>query len=174
VILDPPSSNLCCLLGSPRPNEGEGLGGEGRGEGGGHKLEAMERSKELTENARQLRHSDTLAEKLAWKVLRSRQVLRYKFRRQHPIGNTIVDFCCLPLRLVVELDGSIHAQPSNVPRDVRRQRYLEDLGYRVARFSNGTVLKAPEEFTSKVKELIAQLEDLRVLKRTKHPQSIRR
>src|SRR5262245_14516439 len=100
----------------------------------------MERSKKLTENARQLRHADTLAEKLAWKLLPSRQVLRYKFRRQHPIGNTIVDFCCLPLLLVVELDGSIHAQPSNVPQDAKREQCLESLGYRVARFPNGIVL----------------------------------
>jgi very-short-patch-repair endonuclease len=128
----------------------------------------MERLKKLTENARQLRHSDTLAEKLAWKLLRSRQVLRYKFRRQHPIGNTIVDFCCLPLQLVIELDGNVHAQPSRVTHDVSRQRYLEGLGYRVARFPNGMVLKAPEEFASKVKKLIAQLEDLRIRELAKH------
>jgi very-short-patch-repair endonuclease len=132
----------------------------------------MQRPKKTIEYARQLRHADTLTEKLAWKLLRDRQVLRYKFRRQHPIGNTIVDFCCLPLRLVVELDGSIHAQPSNLPRDANRQRYLEGLGYRVARFSNGTVLKAPGESTSKVKELIAELEDLRISELNKHGQSI--
>src|SRR5436309_7354426 len=119
----------------------------------------MERPKKLTENARQLRHADTLAEKLAWKLLRSRQVLRYKFRRQHPIGNTIADFCCLPLKLVIELDGTVHGQPSKAAQDGRRQRYLEDLGYRVARFPNGIILKAPKEFVSKIKELIAELED---------------
>jgi very-short-patch-repair endonuclease len=133
----------------------------------------MQRPKKTIEYARQLRHADTLTEKLAWKLLRDRQVVRYKFRRQHPIGTTIVDFCCLPLRLVVELDGSIHAQPSNVPRGANRQRYLEGLGYRVARFSNGTVLKAPGEFMSKVKELIAELEDLRISELKKHGQSIK-
>jgi very-short-patch-repair endonuclease len=132
----------------------------------------MERPKRLTENARQLRHADTLAEKLAWKLLRSRQVLRYKFRRQHPIGNTIVDFCCLPLRLLIELDGSVHAQPSKVPHDAKRQQYLEGLGYTVVRFPNAIVLKAPEEFVSKVKDLIAELEDLRIRELTKHGQPI--
>ena len=133
----------------------------------------MERPKKLTENARQLRRSDTLAEKLAWKLLRNRQVLRYKFRRQHPIGNTTVDFCCLPLRLVVELDGSVHAQPSKIAQDAKRQEYLEGLGYKVIRFPNGIVLKAPWEFVSRVKELITELEHLRIRELTKHGQSIR-
>ncbi len=132
----------------------------------------MQRPKNLTENARQLRHTDTLAEKLAWKFLRNRQVLRYKFRRQYPIGNAIVDFCCLPLRLVVELDGSIHAQPSTAPHDEKRQQYLESLGYTVARFPNGIVLKAPKEFVSKVRHLIAMLEGLRIRELTKHRQSV--
>jgi len=101
-------------------------------------------------------------------------VLQYKFRRQHLIGNTIVDFCCLPLRLVIELDGSIHAQPSNMKGDAKRQSYLETLGYRVARFSNGVLLKAPEVFVSEVKDLIAELEDLRIPELAKYRQSVGR
>ena len=132
----------------------------------------MERPKKLTENARQLRRSDTLAEKLAWKLLRNRQVLRYKFRRQHPVGNTTVDFCCLPLRLVVELDGSVHAQPSKIAQDAKRQEYLEGLGYKVIRFPNGIVLKGPQEFVRRVMEFITELEDLRVVELTRHQQSI--
>jgi very-short-patch-repair endonuclease len=132
----------------------------------------MQRSKKLTQNARQLRYADTLAEKLAWSLSRNRQLLRYKFRRQHPIGNTIADFCCLPLRLVIELDGSVHAQPSEGVHDSRRQQYLEDLDYGVVRFPNGIVLKSPEEFVSGVKELIAELEGLRIRGLAKHRQSI--
>ena len=60
----------------------------------------------LTSRAKELRRSDTLAEKLAWGLLRNRQLLRYKFRRQVPLGAVIVDFCCLSLKLVVELDGA--------------------------------------------------------------------
>ena len=132
----------------------------------------MERPKKLTENARQLRHADTLAEKIAWKLLRSRQVLRYKFRRQHAIGNAIVDFCCLPLGLVIELEGSIHAQPSKEAQDQKRQRYLEDLGYRVVRFPNGIVLKAPKDFVSEIKKIIGELEESRVRDLMRHSQSI--
>ena len=79
----------------------------------------------LISRAQELRHSDTLAEKLAWKLLRNRHVLHYKFRRQVPLGDAIVDFCCLSLKLVVELDGAGHAQESQATRDRQRDRELE-------------------------------------------------
>jgi hypothetical protein len=52
------------------------------------------------------------AEKLAWQLLRNRQLLHYKFRRQVLLGNAIVDFCCLSMKLVIELDGAGHAYQS--------------------------------------------------------------
>ena len=116
----------------------------------------------LTSRARELRHSDTLAEKLAWNLLRNRQLVHYKFRRQVPLGNAIVDFCCLSLRLVVELDGAGHAYQPQATRDQQRDRELENRGYRVLRFPNGIVLKAPTEFVKRVRECIAQLERARL------------
>jgi len=91
----------------------------------------------LTSRAKQLRHSDTLAEKLAWGLLRNRKLLRYKFRRQVLLGAVIVDFCCLPLKLVIELDGAGHAFDSQVAKDRERDQLLEEQGYRVLRFPNG-------------------------------------
>jgi very-short-patch-repair endonuclease len=88
-------------------------------------------------------------------------LLRYKFRRQVPLGNAIVDFCCLSLKLVVELDGAGHAHRSQAMRDRRRDQELEKGGYRVLRFPNGIVLKAPTEFVRKIQECIAQLEQVR-------------
>ena len=75
-----------------------------------------------------------LAEKLLWERLRGRQLDGLKFRRQHPIGQCIVDFCCAEARLIVELDGGIHA----VQRawDAERTGMLEAQGYRVIRFGN--------------------------------------
>jgi very-short-patch-repair endonuclease len=116
----------------------------------------------LTSRARELRHSDTLAEKLAWKLLRNRHVIHDKFRRQVPLGNAIVDFCCLSLKLVVELDGAGHAQESQATRDRQRDRELEKRGYRVFRFPNGIVCKAPTEFVKRIQEYIAQLEQVRL------------
>jgi type I restriction enzyme, R subunit len=118
----------------------------------------MAKPSSLLARAQKLRHSDTLAEKLAWKLLRNRQVLGYKFRRQLPLQKAIVDFCCLPLRLVVELDGTGHAYESQAKRDRQRDLELENRGYRVLRFPNGMVLKAPTEFVRKIRECIAQLE----------------
>ena len=71
-------------FGSPRPNAGEGPGGEG--ETSMPRPEPLDQNKanipSLISRAQELRHSDTLAEKLAWKLLRNRHVLHYKFRRQ--------------------------------------------------------------------------------------------
>jgi len=116
----------------------------------------------LISRAKELRHSDTLAEKLAWGLLRNRQLLRYKFRRQVPLGNVIVDFCCLSLKLVVELDGAGHDYRAKVKRDRLRDQELEKTGYRVLRFPNGIVLKAPTEFVKKVGECVAELEQTRL------------
>jgi len=116
----------------------------------------------LNSRAKELRHSDTLAEKLAWGLLRNRQLLRYKFRRQVPLDTVIADFCCLSLRLVVELDGTGHAYDSQTKSDRLRDQELEKRGYRVLRFPNGIVLKAPEEFLKKVGECIDELEQSRL------------
>ena len=116
----------------------------------------------LSSLAKELRHSDTLAEKLAWRLLRNRQLLRYKFRRQVPLGAIIVDFCCLSLKLVIELDGTGHAYASQEKSDRQRDAELEKKGYRVLRFPNGIVLKAPTEFVKKVGECIADLERSRL------------
>ena len=114
-------------------------------------------SSSLTARARELRHSDTLAEKLAWGLLRNRQLLRYKFRRQVPIDNAIVDFCCLSLKL-----GAGHDYGFQPKRDRQRGQELEKRGYRVLRVPNGMVLKAPTEFVKKIRECIAQLEQARL------------
>jgi len=117
---------------------------------------------DLTSRAQELRHDDTLAEKLAWSLLRNRRLLRYKFRRQVPLGSVIADFYCPSLKLVIELDGSGHAFKSQASSDQRRDQEFERCGYRVLRFPNGIVLKAPAEFLKKVSECIAALEQARL------------
>jgi very-short-patch-repair endonuclease len=108
----------------------------------------------LTERARQLRQSETLSEDLAWNLLRDRKAFGLKFRRQQPLGGYIVDFCCHELRLVVELDGGVHSQPSRVMRDARRKASLERLGYTVLCVPNGLVLQDPDEFLTRVGQYI--------------------
>ena len=88
--------------------------------------------------ARRLRGSQTDAERKLWSKLRDRQICRAKFRRQHPIGPFVTDFCCVEIGLIIELDGSQHMQ--QVQADQRRSRYLEQIGYRVFRFWDNEVL----------------------------------
>jgi very-short-patch-repair endonuclease len=88
-------------------------------------------------NARTLRRHSTDAERRMWSALRDRRLLRYKFRRQHPIGNYIVDFACSEYQVVIEIDGSQHAESAD---DVLRTEWLESRGWKVIRFWNNDVL----------------------------------
>ena len=91
--------------------------------------------------ARQLRHEQTEAESRAWWLLRNRALEGFKFRRQHPVGPYFADFCCSELKLILELEGSVHSQPSVLKFDAKRDEYLKNEGNRVAHFPNGMVLQ---------------------------------
>ena len=84
--------------------------------------------------ARELRRQGTPAEDVLWEFLRDRRFRGCKFRRQHPLGPFIVDFCCPSRRLIIELDGDIHEEQQE--QDAARTRHLEAFGYRVLRFDN--------------------------------------
>ncbi|HXE29726.1 MAG TPA: DUF559 domain-containing protein [Stellaceae bacterium] len=86
--------------------------------------------------ARKLRADSTGPEHILWRALRERLPL-YKFRRQHPIGNRIADFACPEKKLVIELDGSQHA--NELAADDKRTAELAAHGYRVIRFWNNDV-----------------------------------
>jgi very-short-patch-repair endonuclease len=96
-------------------------------------------SSPILHHARRMRHEPTKAERLLWQKLRGRQLGGYKFRRQHPIGNYIVDFYCAETKLIIEIDGDVHAYQEAY--DAERTADLEALGYRVVRFWNEQVLK---------------------------------
>jgi uroporphyrinogen-III synthase len=100
--------------------------------------------------ARDLRQTETASEQAAWRLLRNLRLKGFKFRRQHPVGQYIVDFCCPQRRLIIELDGSVHGQPRQARRDTMRDAHLARMGYTMARFPNGMVLQAPELFVEKV------------------------
>ena len=88
---------------------------------------------------RRLRNTSTDAEQLLWRYLRGRQMDGCKFRRQHPFGDYILDFVCLEKRLIVELDGSQHAETAKA--DASRTAFLEEAGFRVLRFWNNQVFE---------------------------------
>ena len=89
--------------------------------------------------AGELRHNLTPAEQRLWAVLRNRQIEGVRFRRQHAIGNFIVDFCAPHQKLVIELDGSQHLEQEEY--DAERTAFLQSQGYRVLRFWNMDVIK---------------------------------
>ncbi|MEP7241129.1 MAG: endonuclease domain-containing protein [Devosia sp.] len=83
-----------------------------------------------TARARSLRRRSTDAERRLWELLRDRRLATHKFRRQVPIGPYVADFACYDARLVVELDGSQHAESAH---DARRDLELGRRGFRVLR-----------------------------------------
>ena len=85
-----------------------------------------------------LRKVPTPAEKKLWAYLRRNKLNGVNFRRQHAIGNFIVDFVSVKKKLVIELDGSQHLEQAEY--DVERSRYFESQGYKVIRFWNDQVM----------------------------------
>lgn len=65
----------------------------------------------------------------------------FKFRRQHSIGNYIVDFICLERKLIIELDGGQHTMPEIEAYDKERDDWLDEEGYRILRFWDNDVLQ---------------------------------
>ena len=89
-------------------------------------------------NARTLRRGMTDSERSLWAGLRAEQ-LGFRFRRQHPFGNYVADFACLAPKLVVELDGSQHAD--RAAYDAARDRFFRDHGFEVLRFGSNEPLR---------------------------------
>ena len=116
-------------------------------------------SPEIHRRARELRKRMTACEKLLWQRLRAKHLLEYKFRRQHPIYKYIVDFYCHQLRLVIEVDGSVHWGVDAVEYDDNRTFELEEFGLQVLRFSNDEVSFNTDHviavIEAKIKEIIA-------------------
>ncbi|RJO62642.1 MAG: endonuclease domain-containing protein [Dehalococcoidia bacterium] len=90
--------------------------------------------------ARELRRNQTDAEKMLWNKLRALRCQGGRFRRQHPIGDYIVDFCCLEAALIIELDGGHHNEDSAANEDEFRTAWLQKRGYIVLGFWNNDVL----------------------------------
>ena len=93
---------------------------------------------DILTKAKALRKNSTDLERILWQQLRNRQLNGYKFKRQVPIGNYVVDFLCSSTKLIVELDGGQHAEQQSY--DQKRTLYLESKGFKVIRFWNNEVL----------------------------------
>ena len=89
-----------------------------------------------------MRAEPTPAERKLWMLLRDRRFAGFKFRRQVPFGPYILDFACFERRLIVEADGSHHAENR---RDDERDAWLVSKSFRVRRFWNADIMLRPRE-----------------------------
>ena len=106
------------------------------GEGQGWGATAVQ-DPHLVERAKRLRNAGTPFEAKLWRSLSRSQLGGFKFRRQHVIGNCIVDFFCPQKALIVEVDGDTH----HPDRDAVRDEINKMRGYHTLRFSNADVSK---------------------------------
>ncbi len=95
----------------------------------------------MVTRARLNRADMTGAEERLWSVLRARRI-RYKFRRQRPIGRYVVDFACSAIKLAIEVDGPNHDTQEQKAFDAEREDYLRMAGWRVTRFANADIYQA--------------------------------
>jgi len=108
--------------------------------------------KELKYFRATLRKNSTAAEVKLWEMLKSRKMDGIKFRRQHSIGNYIVDFCSPEKKLIIELDGAPHGEYHQIQKDETRDKYLESLGFVVVRFENRIVFQDPEYLKNEIQK----------------------
>ncbi len=121
----------------------------------GHKYEtaAPDRYDLLKAFARQNRREMTECETILWKALRT-ELTGFRFRRQHPIGDYIADFICIPAKIVIEVDGGYHNEPEQQKADEDRSEFLISKGYRVIRFKNEEISNDLQKVMTRIKNIL--------------------
>lgn len=98
----------------------------------------------------------TRAEIILWSRLRSKKINGYKFRRQQPIFDYIVDFYCDELKLIIEVDGEIHSLNEKPKYDLKRDNILKINGYHITRLSN---FEIETEINSTINKIISYISE---------------
>jgi len=97
----------------------------------------------------------TLAEIILWSRLRSKKIDGFKFRRQQPIFDYIVDFYCDKLKLIIEVDGEIHSLSEIKDSDIKRDKILQINGYYIIRLTNFEIETEIDSTISKIRSYIS-------------------
>lgn len=100
---------------------------------------AVEERKNLQSITRKLRVVQTPWESKLWHYLRAGRFQGLKFKRQVPMGNYVVDFCCQEKKIIIEVDGGQHNEMKNRKIDALRDNYLKNKGYIILRFWNNGI-----------------------------------
>ncbi|MBS9767105.1 MAG: leucine--tRNA ligase [Flavobacteriaceae bacterium] len=109
----------------------------------------------LIEKAKENRNNPTEAEAILWQQLKGKNS-GIKFRQQHIIDDFIVDFVCLSKKLIIEIDGGYHSEEEQQEKDNERTKILEDLGYKVIRFTNEEVIGNLDEVLKNIEKELSQ------------------
>jgi very-short-patch-repair endonuclease len=119
-----------------------------------NKLMYYRASAGILDTAKLLRKKMTVSEELLWNRLNKKQILGLRFRRQHPIDIFIADFYCHEAKLVVEIDGEIHA--ATVDYDLGRTAEMDKFGLKTIRFTNQQVLYDIESVVEEIKRIVSE------------------
>ena len=103
------------------------------------------------EHARGLRKNMTPQERKLWDIIRNKQFYGFRFLRQYPFKNYILDFVCCAKKIVIEIDGGQHNE--NIEYDTKRTEVLNSFGYKVVRFWNNDIDNNMEGVYQKLKEV---------------------
>jgi ATP-dependent DNA helicase RecG len=103
-----------------------------------------------------LKGNPTEAEKIIWRFLKNKQT-GFKIRRQHIIDDYIVDFVCLNKDVVIEIDGKVHVNQKEY--DDMRSARLNELSFKVIRFTNEEVFENPEKVANQIKLILESIQD---------------
>ena len=112
----------------------------------------------LLSKRKDLRNNSTSAESTLWNLLKGKQVMDMKFRRQHSVGPYILDFYCPQIRLCIELDGHEHfTSVGDAHDDIRTEYLLRYHGIQTLRFENSDIFNHTEGVIGIIVETIQEL-----------------
>lgn len=115
----------------------------------------MPTSNRAYKNAKRLRRTMSLPEVLLWQILR-KQPGHIKFRRQHPVGQYVLDFYVVELKLGIEIDGMSHDMSNRPERDEERYRWLDSQGIKMLRIAAEDVLAEPAAVADSIVRFCAE------------------
>ena len=113
--------------------------------------------------ANKLRHNMTEAETCLWKYALRASGLGVPFRRERPIGRFIADFVCLPLKLVIEVDGVTHLYEETQIKDAQKDMELKEMGFEVLRFDDNLILSNIDFVVGIIQDKIEELKKIHPL-----------
>lgn len=106
----------------------------------------------LKQRRQKLRNTATPAENALWQILKGKQLNGAKFRRQHSVGNYVLDFYCPEFKLAIELDGQGHFEEAQMLKDAEREKFINEFGIKIIRIENKNVFENVDSVITFIEE----------------------